>query len=1113
LPILTAQDNELNFFQLSRENGLSNNTIKSIVIDDDGFVWIGTDVGLNRYDGNNFHTFYKNNNKNSLPDNIIENLFKCSSGKLWVSTKNHGISLYNPTNESFKTFNLKVKETANEELINVTDIIEDSDSIIYLATNVGLYYKQKAENNFTELEIIPQNIEGKEFNVNSSIGSIAADENNGIWIIYKSWDIIYYHHKKNIIKHYSSKINKKVNKIPNITTSLHVNGNFLIGTNNYILYSFNPVKNELTELLKEARIIAYTQLVLGKEKEFLWMATSDGLMKYHLSTGELVRYTTIYGSSKSLSETSVSCVYEGDNDILWVGSYSTGINYAYLNLPFKQLYVIKGENYALSGDNVTDILHDSFGNIWFVYVGGEIERFDIKTSKKSEIPINSLSYDWGPGTVFRLFQDSKNNIYACSWSGGVQKYNPDQFRFIPLTGSSNSFLQTFEGTDYRDISEDPDGNLWLSAHGIGVFCYNSKENSVEKFDQENGLSNNWVFDIAIDTNGFVWVGSAWGLSKIDRKKKEIKTYYANESDTSSLSDNLIRNVTITDDGKIFIATENGLSLYNDKSDNFYNLKFSNNQIETKVRSIEQDNFGTYWLSTTNGIIKFNLKETQSNIPYLDNFHFFNTFDGLQSDYYNINSSSKDGNGYIFFGSRKGIDYFNPRTIIPRTTKPKIKIIRYEINGRIVFPGSESGPPINNNGYILLNHTQNNIDIEYVAIHFNNVERDEFFYKLYPIHENWNDLRNNRNILFSNLKPGSYELSLMVETDKGLTDIEENIVKFYIKPPFWQTTIFRVLLIIIIVSFILIMVRIYTAYLRRRKIQLEKIVRERTIELQENNKKLKEQSEYLNETNTLLEERQQQIEEQTEELRAQSEELIDKNEKLSKLVALKDKFFSIIAHDLKNPFNTILGFSELLKNSYDEQPDEKRKRLIDYIYNSGKSAYALLENLLTWSRSQTNKLEAKPNSYMVEHIIESNYRLIKGTLKQKKITFETNYDKSLYVWTDESIINTVIRNLLSNAAKFSNEGDKITFNAELINEDFIQFEIKDTGVGLTKEEINALFKIDSKLTKPGTSGEKGTGLGMILCKEFIEKLNGNIWIESEIGVGTSVFFTVRSAPIT
>jgi signal transduction histidine kinase len=348
---------------------------------------------------------------------------------------------------------------------------------------------------------------------------------------------------------------------------------------------------------------------------------------------------------------------------------------------------------------------------------------------------------------------------------------------------------------------------------------------------------------------------------------------------------------------------------------------------------------------------------------------------------------------------------------------------------------------------------------------------------------------------------------MVETDKGLTDIEENIVKFYIKPPFWQTTIFRVLLIIIIVSFILIMVRIYTAYLRRRKIQLEKIVRERTIELQENNKKLKEQSEYLNETNTLLEERQQQIEEQTEELRAQSEELIDKNEKLSKLVALKDKFFSIIAHDLKNPFNTILGFSELLKNSYDEQPDEKRKRLIDYIYNSGKSAYALLENLLTWSRSQTNKLEAKPNSYMVEHIIESNYRLIKGTLKQKKITFETNYDKSLYVWTDESIINTVIRNLLSNAAKFSNEGDKITFNAELINEDFIQFEIKDTGVGLTKEEINALFKIDSKLTKPGTAGEKGTGLGMILCKEFVEKLNGKIWIESEKGVGTSVFFTI------
>lgn len=262
------------------------------------------------------------------------------------------------------------------------------------------------------------------------------------------------------------------------------------------------------------------------------------------------------------------------------------------------------------------------------------------------------------------------------------------------------------------------------------------------------------------------------------------------------------------------------------------------------------------------------------------------------------------------------------------------------------------------------------------------------------------------------------------------------------------------------------------------------------------------------TNVILEERQQQIEEQAERLRQQTEELhkqqrklLEMNNELRKLNATKDKFFSIIAHDIKNPFHTILGFSELLFLKYNNLNEEKRKKYIETIYLSSVQLYKLLENLLQWSRSQLGFIEINKEPINVKELIESNLIIFKEQSEKKNINILSEIPDNLNVFGDINLMNTVVRNLISNAIKFTENGE-INISAKEEENNMISISFKDSGIGIPEDKIKTLFDLASVKSVPGTRGETGTGLGLILCKEFIEKMNGKIEVYSKEGQGTN-----------
>ena len=238
------------------------------------------------------------------------------------------------------------------------------------------------------------------------------------------------------------------------------------------------------------------------------------------------------------------------------------------------------------------------------------------------------------------------------------------------------------------------------------------------------------------------------------------------------------------------------------------------------------------------------------------------------------------------------------------------------------------------------------------------------------------------------------------------------------------------------------------------------------------------------------------------MKLQNEQLSTLNQDLQEALATRNKFFSIIAHDLKDPFNTLIGFSDILIQRKDEVASEETREILQHIYNSSMYGFELLNNLLEWSRAQTGRLKYQPEPLDLESLIQDMVNLLRGTAEKKGITLSVQGEEDMVVLADRKMIETVVRNLASNALKFTSAGGNVTIQYDC-KDGMANISVKDDGQGMDQEQQAKLFSLTESYSTPGTENEKGTGLGLILCKEFITKNEGEISVWSEVGKG-SVF---------
>jgi signal transduction histidine kinase len=339
--------------------------------------------------------------------------------------------------------------------------------------------------------------------------------------------------------------------------------------------------------------------------------------------------------------------------------------------------------------------------------------------------------------------------------------------------------------------------------------------------------------------------------------------------------------------------------------------------------------------------------------------------------------------------------------------------------------------------------------------------------------------------YSNLRGGDFTFVLEGANGDGLWNPEPRILQIKVIPPFWQTWWFSGLLIFILSASAIGYYFYRISLLQRYNAELEKKVDDRTFKLKESLDQVLEKQIY--------------IEEQSKILNLQKDQL-------QKLNSTKDKFFSIIAHDLRSPFQSLMGLSDIMVEEFKGNSNTEHKNYARMIQNSSHHIYSLVENLLTWSRTQRDKMSFEPVEIDISSIIGDTLNLLQQNFDQKNISSDKNSGTDKHGFADKNMIEMVIRNLITNAIKFTPKDGRIYVSLEENNHD-LRVEIRDNGVGITPENQQRLFKIDSNFSNKGTNGEGGTGLGLIICKEFIEKNNGRIWVESKPGEGSSFFFTI------
>jgi signal transduction histidine kinase/streptogramin lyase len=857
-----------------------------------------------------------------------------------------------------------------------------------------------------------------------------------------------------------------------------------------------------------------TGLYLNSDEQ-LWISTDGGGLNVLSPADSKLTYIRHNPFDPlSLSNDQVQFMYEDSKKNLWLGNYNGGLNiYFRGKRKFEHFYQILNDESSLSHNAVLCFEEGSDGKIWIGTDGGGLNLFDpvkgtFKRFRHLSYNTNSLSGD----VVKCVYKDETGLLWIGTYAEGLNLYNPFTGSFRHFRNDMND-PASLSSNHIWDIFRDSRGDIYLGTLD-GLNRYDKEKERFIRYyhneNQPNSISSNSIICIYEDSYNNLWIGTdGGGLNILNRDDETFSMYTNIENDTTSLSNDFVKVIFEDAHRNLWVGTMGGgLNLFNRTTRSFRAFSTNNVLPSDNIHGIIEDNSNNLWLSTSNGICRMNYLSGE--------VRSYSEDDGLQDVEFIYSSYLKASNGDCYFGGINGFNRFKPEALKNNSYVPPVLLTNFYLFNKKVeigSPGSVLDSAICMSEEIELGYLQNVFSIEFAALDYTSPPDNRYKYILKNFDKEWRETdAKHRLATYTNLDPGEYTFRVIASNNDDIWNSEGVSLRIIIRPPFWRTWWFRIIAVIISMIILLAVYFARIAHIKQRNQTLETEVRNRTRELNEKNKVLLEQTTELNETNTLLEERQQQIEEQTEEISSANDQLLTTNHRLRELNAMKDKFFSIIGHDLKNPINVILGFSELLKTRAKRLSSEQMEIYVSSIYDSALNTSNLLANLLDWARSQSGRMLYQPGKTDAETLIRDNILLLKEYSGEKKITLTLQKTHDLMkAFCDSNMADTIIRNLLTNAIKYTHSGGKIEV---LLSSDAklkeVKVVVKDTGVGMPADKIRNLFSIEQSFSSTGTAGETGTGLGLILCKEFIEKNNGTISVESEPDKGSVFTFTLPAA---
>ncbi|QIA06422.1 ligand-binding sensor domain-containing protein [Draconibacterium halophilum] len=1048
-----AGQKQLLFNGITTDDGLVSSNILSITQDQHGFIWIGTYDGLHRYDSKELKIYQNRNNQpNSLADNLIRSLYVDNKNNMFVGT-NTGISLYDKKTDQFINFSQDTSSCLYSLNFQANKITSDDKGNIWIASNVGLVKFNRAENN---CELFTHDSSNQESISNSFCTGLHIDSFNRLWISTQKGINLFNSENKSFKlvsegvngNDYSDYVFREMTEDQN--KNLWINsedGLFrikLAENSAEKLQHFAPTPDDPNSISENMLSAIYVD-----QENNLWIgAENSGLYLFNRTKQNFDVVVSNGRSVQNLQDISVNAIFQDNAGNLWIGTYGHGVLTITKNSYAISLFQdIVAENQTYTSTLVNAFLEDSRANIWIGTDGNGILKFNKSTRKFKNFSTQNSGL--GNDYILSMIEDDNQNLWLASWDGGLIRFNPENETFTSFT-TENSAIP---GNKIYTVAKGENNKIWLGSHYGGLILFEPSENRFTSINKiSNDLGENTVNVVKPDSKGNLYVGTTKGLVIYNPSDKRVEKI---EGDSARLDiGNLeINDVNVENDTSIWVGTLMGMFHFNPETNKTRRFTTADGLPGDIINAIINDNSGVLWVTTSNGICRF--KPGNSSITV------FNKNDGMQSNEFRPRSALVDSEGYLYFGGINGFNIINPQKIVRNNHVPKVQFTGFDIFHMVVKPGDPNSPLdkiIPETDKIVLNYDQSVLTFHFAVLDFTSPNKNEHAYMLENFDSDWTYSENERQATYTNLDPGEYIFRVKGANNDGVWNEEGASLIVVVKPPWWQTWWFKTLLVLAIGFTVLSIFYVRIKSLERQKHILEKRVEERTREL-------------------------------------------------AKLNATKDKLFSIISHDLRSPFNVILGYADVLKEQYKSFDEDTMNNVLSDLKESGENAFNLLENLLNWSSAQRGTIDFSPIKTTAREITGSIMPEVTSIAKKKNIEIVNHVSgKDIPLMADKNMLSLVFRNLLTNAVKFSNPGNKVWIDAEIKSDEVI-FSIKDEGIGITPQKVATLFDLEENSTQRGTSGEKGTGLGLILSKEFVEMHKGKIWAESEIGKGAAFYFSV------
>lgn len=1131
---------QYNFFHLTAENGLFSSNIRCIVQDYQDFVWIGTEDGLHRYDGNSL-VVYKNDpeDSTSLTSNFILSLFQDSKKNLWIGTLDGGLLIYDRAKDCFH----RVARGAGSDKTlagnSVTTIFEDRNGFLLLSTEAGQinYFKIPERGDFqpeVKKLLVPPKSKDKLWNVDMS--PITIDSRGTLWISFNGNGIYKVEIDKNSA--YAFMPGKITSRI--ITMKIDSQSRLWIGTWDDGLYVVDIFSNNVAHFRAnngDSSIPNNSVTQIDEDLEGnVWVGTDDGLCVFE-SAGSpfhnpvVVTMRADEEDNRSLLSNSVKSITIDRDGRVWVGTYYGGINIYDKNAP--DFITVKKKNRPgnLNHNNVSAILIDSRKRIWIGTDGGGMNYArnteELVSGQILKLPLRDELNKLDERKIKCLTTDSSGNIWAGSWGGGLYRINGETLKATQITKGSSRF--SLPANEIVALVTDGQERIWGGTYGAGLFSIDLLTEEVERHALQQRDGTNSYFDnitcLYLDKEQRLWVGrEGGGLSYRHPESARFITV-----DCPGIPKSLTILTVFQDQKGIFwLGTNSGGLLRFDMAKNSAERIDERNGIANSVvHAIELGSDRKMWMSTNSGISSYD--------PDKKTFENFSAKQGLQDNQFNNNSSFKSKQGYLFFGGIGGLNAFKAHEIKPYSPVSKLAFTGFWVhNAPYTVKNGNLPENIILIDSIELDHTQNNISIEFAAVDHNFAADRRYAFLLEGLNDEWQYINRERKATFTNLAPKHYVLRIKSSDNEGRWTESDRDLFIYVRPAWWQTLFFKIAVTLFFVAALYFSIRWRISYLQTQKKNLEELVSLRTNELKQKNMELavmvneitkqnQELSSQRQEIATMNEEIQaqnaelkaqnDQISQQREELEVAQEKLKFTNDKLEKLVDQRtrklkttirqldktvfelDRFVYSASHDLSAPLKSILGLLGLAKT------ENEITRLHEYHHYIEESIHKLelvIKSLIDYSRNTHMDLEYK--EIRPREIVDDIIRDLMYLPEAVDVHFNNHLSDELRIRTDPSRLRLVLQNVINNAIKYADceKTEKTVSVHGDIQDDIFKLRIKDNGIGISTESLPKIFSMYYRATEKS----KGSGLGLFIVRETVHKLNGTVSVQSETGKGST-----------